>query len=191
MGASRGVLWLIGVRGELREAPLTRDRLRRLFDSSRRSRHLDPVEDSLLSRFLHHSHRRLDRMFTPVDSVTRIPLSATARDLRMLVRDTGHSRIPVEDEAGRLAGLVVFRDLTLLDSDEPIVGVVRDVIRLSSLMALDEAIAALTARQASLGAVIGSDGEWLGIVTLEDLLEPLVGRIHDEHDTLPQVGPAA
>jgi len=69
-----------------------------------------------------------------------------------------------------------------LAPDDQITDRVRDFLRIPTWMALDEAIAALTDRQVSLAVVIGAGPTPMGIVSLEDLLEPFVGQILDEHD---------
>jgi CBS domain containing-hemolysin-like protein len=66
--------------------------------------------------------------------------------------------------------------------DSSISGSIRDYIRIPGTMALDEAIVVLTDRQVSMAVVVGSGRFPAGIVTLEDLLEPFMGEIEDEHD---------
>ena len=95
---------------------------------------------------------------------------------------SGHSRMPVELQDGSLRGLVLYRDLQGLEAGERISDRIRDYLRIPEWMGLDEAIAVLTDRQVSMAVVVGAGPAPKGIVTVEDLLEPFVGDILDEHD---------
>jgi CBS domain containing-hemolysin-like protein len=164
------------------EDSLTRLRLLELFALSRERQQLDPAETRLLEDFVGNSHRAVERVMTPWKQVSRVRSTATVADVFAEVRRTGHSRLPVEEPEGSLRGLVLYRDLQGMDLEAPISGRIRDYVRIPSQMALDEALAVLTDRQVSLAIVVGPGPDPVGIVTVEDLLEPFVGDILDEHD---------
>ncbi len=181
---ARGVLWLLGERTPWEEESYTRAHLRSIFAMSRERERLARPESVRVTRFLAHAHRPLRELVTPLERVHSLPADATREDLRREIRRTGHSRLPAVDARGEMVGLVLFHDLIRLQPGESIVRVTREILRLPETMSLDEAIAAMRHRQVSLAAVCGAGGRSVGIVTLEDLLEPLVGRIDDEHDPL-------
>lgn len=179
---SRGLLYLLGVRSEEGELDFTRERLAQHFALSRSAAGLDPDEDRLLRSFIDHSRRPVASVATPIAEVTTVSHDAVAREVLQRVRETGHSRLPVLGPRGDVIGLVLFRDLHASEPGDPIAHQIRDAVRIPAAMGLDEAIGALTERQVSLAVVETSEGRALGVVTLEDLLEPLVGDILDEHD---------
>ena len=182
VAAARVVLWILRVSTADEESVLTRDSLLRSFAMSREHQHLGAEEDRLLQTFVRNSHRRIADVVTPTARVSHVGPDATVRDVMARVRETGHSRLPVLGEGGEVLGLLLFRDLQGLHPGDVAISEMRDAVRLSESMGLDEGIGALTERQASLAAVVAEDGSPRGIVTLEDLLEPLVGDILDEHD---------
>ena len=179
---ARLVLVLFGERGGASEEVMTRPRLLELFDLSRERRELDWEENRLLADFVGNSHRAVTEIMTPWPEVSRVPESATVREVFDEVRRTGHSRLPVERSDGSLRGIVIYRDLQGMEPSDPIGDWIRDSLRIPSDMALDEAIGVLTDRQVSLALVLGPDRAPVGVATVEDLLEPFVGEIEDEHD---------
>ena len=179
---SRGLLWLLGVRSTEVELGFTRERLAQHFALSRTTAGLDPDADRLLQSFIDHARRPVASVTTALAELTTVAQDACTRDVLQRVRETGHSRIPVVGSDGAVVGLILFRDLHAAMPEDPIAHHIRDVLRIPAAMGLDEAIGALTDRQVSLAVVESAAGEALGVVTLEDLLEPLVGDILDEHD---------
>lgn len=184
VGAARAILWILRVGASEDDEALSREGLLRTIAMSRESEHLDDQETRLLGRFIANSHRSVGDLITPLDSVAHVEPGARVRDVVERVRATGHSRIPVLGPGPEARGLLLFRDLIGQDMDELVESEIRDPVRLSTSMGIDEGIGVLTDRQASMGFVMGTEGELKGIITLEDLLEPLVGDILDEHDPL-------
>lgn len=180
--AARVVLALFGERGGATEEVLSRPYLLEVFDLSRERRELGSEENRLLSDFVHNSHRLVSEVMTPWADVSRAQENATVREVFGEVRRTGHSRLPVERADGSLRGLLIYRDLQGLAAEDGIGDWIRESIRIPKAMALDEAIGVLTDRQVSLAVVTDHDGAPAGVVTVEDLLEPFVGDIEDEHD---------
>ena len=94
---------------------------------------------------------------------------------------TGFSRFPVIDSKGTFLGYLHLKDmLDLEERDAPVprqlwrrITVVRD------RLPLDDALTAMRRAASHLAAVVGSDGRTLGLVTMEDVLEKLVGEVHD------------
>lgn len=179
---SRGLLTLLGQGTESGVPRLSRERLLRIFRMSRERGEVGEGEDALIHRFVNASRLPLTHVLTPVEQVATLSAGSTAGDALALVHDTGHSRLPVRHADGELGSLVLFRDLMDADPGDTLERYHRSLLYLPERMGLDEAIAALTTAQLSLAAVVDAEGHSVGIVTLEDLLEPLVGDILDEHD---------
>lgn len=176
------ILALLGQRRVRDEDGLTRAGLLQVFALSRERQQLDAAENRILADFVGNSHRAVQEVMCPWDEVSRVHVDATVREVFDQVRLTGHSRLPVELADGSLGGLILYRDLHGLPDGAGIRSRVRDYLRIPEWMALDEALAVLTDRQVSLAVVTGSGPIPRGIVTVEDLLEPFVGDILDEHD---------
>lgn len=179
---ARFILAILGQSAVTEEEALTRIRLVQLFALSRERDQLDVRENRLLADFVGNSHRPVSEVMTPWGTVSRVSVDATVREVFDQVRETGHSRLPVELRDGSLRGLILYQDLQGMNSDEGIGDRIRDYLRIPEWMGLDEAIAVLTDRQVSLAVVTGAGPAPRGIVTVEDLLEPFMGDILDEHD---------
>lgn len=176
------ILAVFGERGVETEEAMTRPRLLQVFAMSQEQRELGVEENRILADFVRNSQRAVTDVMRPWAEVGRVAESATVSEVFHQVRSTGHSRMPVERPDGSIRGLILYRDLQGMESSSPIGEAIRDYIRIPRTMALDEAIVVLTDRQVSMAVVVGSGRVPAGIVTLEDLLEPFMGEIEDEHD---------
>lgn len=161
---------------------VSRDALVATFQRSHRNAQLDDREQQLVLRFARNSTLPLRKVVTPMEAVATLTHEATVAEAVERVREGGHSRLPVRGPHGDLRGLVLFRDLIDAGPDEPVAPYERTLVYLPAEMGLDEAIGILTGQRGNMAAVLGHDDRAIGIVTLEDLLEPLVGDILDEHD---------
>jgi putative hemolysin len=185
---ARSILWLLRLNQNPGELTLTRERVLRAWKRSAAHDEIDEDERHFLSRTVASSRMPLLSLCKPLESLSSLRESARVEDALDLVRRQGHSRLPVQDEQGQVLGIVLFRDLLHRPRHDPIIDLLREVLRLDGRLGLDEGIMAFTSSRASLGVVMGEDGRARGIVTLEDLLEPLVGDIVDEHDPVPGHG---
>ncbi len=179
---SQGVLFLLHIDPRSSEVALTRERVLRTLRSGTDESQIDEEEQDILSRMVRSSRLPLHRLCTPMSEVASLPEDATVADALALVRERGHSRLPLRDASGQIHGLVSFRDLLGRSEDTPVIGLIRQLLRLDGKMGLDEGILAFTTSRASLAVVVDDGDRPWGILTLEDLIEPLVGEIVDEHD---------
>jgi putative hemolysin len=125
--------------------------------------------------------RRLSGVLVPRRDVVALPADASAQDgIRTLV-ETGHSRAPVyRDDLDDVLGSVHLRDLVGVDGR--VADHVRPALALPESMGVLDALRRLQAEREQLAIVINEYGGVEGIVSLEDLLEELVGEIFDEFD---------
>ena len=182
VGMSYAVLRLLGDKGQGAEAPLSRERILHTFRGSALRQELEEDENALLRRFVQSSHLSLRQVMTPLADVNSLAGGDTVADAIALVRLGGHSRLPLIDATGQMPGWILVRDLLGVDAATPLDSFQRGILYLDADMGLDEGLSALTEARMNLAGVIGGDGRPLGIVTLEDVMEPLVGDIVDEHD---------
>ena len=105
-----------------------------------------------------------------------------------LIHETRFSRYPlVESNAVRPAGIIHVKDLFLRDPTQPMTteqlkSLARPCAQMSEDLPLEEALLRFQRRFDQMGVVFDSQGEWTGIITIEDVLEEIVGRIGDEFD---------
>jgi CBS domain containing-hemolysin-like protein len=185
---ARTVVRALGVepRTELENA-VSMVELAEMIAESRSEGLLDLEEHTRLSRALQIRNRVAGDVAVPLDRICAVPAAtagtgpSVAAIEEALVR-TGFSRFPVVDPGGRFIGFVHIKDiLDLVDHPGAVVsaGAVRYLPRLASTMPLPDALSRLRASNSHQALLTGDDGAVCGMVTLEDLVEDLVGTVRD------------
>src|SRR5215217_822168 len=130
--------------------------------------------------------RRAGDVMTPRTRFTAVRSGESAREALEKTRDTGHSRFPLLDPSGELLGVVYGRELTeaLLDHEDvrPVETLGHQMLVVPSTLPLDVLLARMQEQRASICAVVDEYGQLEGVVTVEDILEEVVGEIWDEDD---------
>jgi CBS domain containing-hemolysin-like protein len=164
----------------------TEGELRHLVDISRQSGHLEPEEQQLIHRVFEFSDAEVKEAMVPRMQVTALPVSASLDEVRRAFLSSGYSRLPVYGERlDEIVGLLFRKDLDM--GRVPSEGfdlkqLVRPPAFVPASASLGEALRQMQASQVHFAFVIDEHGGMEGIVTLEDLLEEIVGEINDEYD---------
>ncbi|WP_432133813.1 hemolysin family protein [Streptomyces sp. bgisy154] len=147
-------------------------------------RGLTTQQRTIISSALEIHERPLRTVVVPRRDVFTLPDDMPAAQARLALARSGHSRAPVL-QAGHfddVLGIVHLRDLTTGDDTAPVTALARPALFLSDFMKVSEALRRLMAAHEQFALVVDEHGSVDGIVTIEDLLEELVGEIHDETD---------
>jgi CBS domain containing-hemolysin-like protein len=185
-GSANRLLRLIGVEPveELRGAVSTQE-LDLIFDSSAESGHLTQSQASLLERAIDFGELEASDAMVPWNRVVTIDVDATAADLRDLMAST-HSRFPVVDVDGQVQGIVHAKDLLGVgrsDYETTLVSqLLHEILAVPEAAGLNVVLSELRSRSTEMAIVIDEYGGPAGVVTLEDVVEELVGDIEDEYD---------
>ena len=164
----------------------TEEELRHLVDISRQSGHLQPQEQQLINRVFEFSDTEVREAMVPRTQVEALPVTATREDTRAAFLSTGYSRLPVYGERlDEIVGLLFRKDLDMgrVPADEfDLRKLVRPPVFMPATASLGEALKQMQASRVHFGFVVDEHGGMEGILTLEDLLEEIVGEINDEYD---------
>jgi len=185
-GSANRLLRLVGVEPveELRGAVSTEE-LDLIVDSSAESGHLTQSQAALLERAIDFGELEASDAMVPWNRVVTIEANATAADLRDLMAST-HSRFPVVDADGQVQGIVHAKDLLGVgrsDYETTIVSeLLHEILAVPEAAGLNVVLAELRSRATEMAIVIDEYGGPAGVVTLEDVVEELVGDIEDEYD---------
>jgi CBS domain containing-hemolysin-like protein len=185
-GAANRLLRLVGVEPveELRNAVSTQE-LDLIVDSSAESGHLTTAQAALLERAINFGELEASDAMVPWNRVVTIGTDATAADLRDLMA-SNHSRFPVVDGEGKPEGIVHAKDLLGVEhgryADTPVAELIHEVLAVPEAAGLSVVLSVLRARSTEMAIVIDEYGAPAGLVTLEDIVEELVGSIEDEYD---------
>jgi putative hemolysin len=140
-----------------------------------------PEQRRLLSEAIEIGERHLSDMLVPRRDVVAVPAEATVQEAIRTLLETTHGRAPVyRGDLDEVLGLVTLQDLVGVEG--AVADCVRPVLALPESMGVLDALRRLQAERGQLAIVLNEYGGTEGIVTVEDLLEELVGEIYDEFD---------
>jgi CBS domain containing-hemolysin-like protein len=147
-----------------------------------------PAETAtLLRRTIRFGEKRAAKAMTPRVDVVGLKTTASVADLITVAQETGHTRFPVyESTLDLVVGVVGVPDALGVPIEKragtPVSSVAREPVYVPESLSLDRVLAALRAADADLAIVVDEYGGTDGVVTVEDLIEELVGEIADEYD---------
>ncbi|MBA3263004.1 MAG: HlyC/CorC family transporter [Thermoleophilaceae bacterium] len=186
---SNGILRLVGVdpRAEFEDISSSED-LKLIIARSTRGGKLDPGEAGMLSGVFHLHEQEARQVMTPIPAVVTVDVSDSVEIALRRAVDSGHTRLVVTEDGNtdRIKGVVHVNSLVRrLMTDGPeasIADSVKDVLIVPETKPLDDLLADLQRERASMGVVVDEYGRTAGIVTIEDIIEEVVGEIADETD---------
>jgi CBS domain containing-hemolysin-like protein len=165
-------------------ALVTREELALLLQASRGSgSDVEPHERVMVRRAFHFGEKRVEDVFRPLAQVVALPENATCRDAALLSDRSGYSRYPVyRERVDHLVGYLHVLDVSGNVPDDPVTPLLRKLLFVPELMPLDELLRVFREGRTSFAAVVDEFGGVTGIVTVEDVVEEVVGEIEDEYD---------
>jgi CBS domain containing-hemolysin-like protein len=185
---SNRILRLLGVDTSVEDVAGSPDELKRLIAESTAGGQLDQGEAGMLTGVFHLHEQEARQVMTPTPAVVTVDTSEDVETALRRCISSGHTRLVVtEDEnRDRVRGLVHSNSLArLLMSEGPhasIESVVRDAPIVPETKPLDDLLADLQRTRSSMAVVVDEYGRVAGIVTVEDIIEEVVGEISDETD---------
>ncbi len=184
------VLQLFGQRGEIAHEPVhSPDELRMLVEQSEEQGALETGDAALIGGVFEFSEKNAREVMTPRTDIVALPVEATLDEAAQIVDEAGFSRYPVyEDSLDNVIGMVHAKDL-LRALRKPVAAAsfaLRDVMRSMHVVPgsreVEEVLADFKQLKEHMAIVLDEYGGTAGLVTMEDLLEEIVGEILDEYD---------
>ena len=175
-----------GLRKWLGTAPETRDELLRLVQDSRRF--LEPDTVAMLEGVLDLPATKIREVMTPRTAIISLQEDDQLLDILHVLIDSAHSRFPVfsADQSDNVVGILLAKDLLPFLTERNIQVDIRSLMRqpvfVPESARSDQVLRMLKNTQTHIAIVIDEYGSTSGLVTLEDILEEIVGEIEDEHD---------
>jgi magnesium and cobalt transporter len=152
---------------------------------------LSPIERQMLRNLLHFGERTVGDVAVPRSDIIAVPEDTGFDELVAAFAEAGHSRMPVyKDSLDTITGMIHIKDVfeILASSDKKparIDGLIRQPRYVPESMGVLDLLAEMRASQTHLAIVIDEYSGTEGLVTIEDLVEEIVGEIEDEHDEAP------
>ena len=177
------------------EEPSLRESLEEAIDDAEHDGEADdmsPVERTMVRNLLHFGERRVGEVAVPRADIVAVEAGAAFPALVALLREAGHSRLPVfRDSLDEVIGMVHVKDVYARiaatfagegPADVAISELLRPVLWVPQSMGVLELLARMRAERTHMALVIDEYGGTDGLLTIEDLMEEIVGDIEDEHD---------
>lgn len=180
--------------GQGNDAPVSREEIVDLLDEAGGGGAIADEDRRLIQRVFEISETPVDEVMTPLVHVEAIADDATIAEASALAIETGHSRLPVyRERIDNLIGVVhVSKLLFATAPDGPLAPLIEPVSYVPTVKRVDHLLAEMRQRREQIAVIVDEYGGSVGIATIEDLLEEIVGEIHDERDeaepAIQQVG---
>jgi len=146
---------------------------------------VDQEEKAMIKSVMELDESSVGEIMTPRTEVVGIPKGATLGELKELIRKEGHSRIPVYDgNIDQVLGMVYAKDLLHVDANGPfdLMQHIRKVPFVPEAKLLNDLLTEFRTGRTHVAIVLDEYGGTAGLVTIEDILEELVGEITDEYE---------
>jgi CBS domain containing-hemolysin-like protein len=187
--ASNAMLRPLGIRAEAGfEEGASPEEVRALIAQARAGGHLDPGEAGMLTGVFHLHEQQARQVMTPIPAVVTVDISEDVGTALRRCISTGHTRLPVTEDHNpdKVRGVVHSNSLARIlmadGSDASIEPAVRPVPIVPETKPLDDLLADLQRNRSTMAVVVDEYGRVAGIVTVEDIIEEIVGEIDDETD---------
>jgi CBS domain containing-hemolysin-like protein len=185
---SNAIVRLLGVNPSDLEQRHTAEDLKQIIDRSSLGGTLDPGEAGMLGGVFHLHEQEAREVMTPIPAVVTVDASESVEAALRRCVTSGHTRLVAieDDNPDRVRGIVHNNSLARLYMSEgpqaTIEPAIRDAVIVPEARPLDDLLHDLQVQRTSLSIVVDEYGRTVGIVTVEDILEEVVGEIEDETD---------
>jgi len=177
--------WVLGegtLQGRM-ETPISRDELEMIVSEQKGAGDIQEGEITMVTRIFDLARQDVADIQIPLNKMTAIAKKATVNEALQLMEREGHSRLPVyEGIVHQIVGVLHTLDLLFADPAGEVAPLIRPAYVISGEVALNDLLLTMKREWQPMAIVLGSKGEATGLVTLEDLIEQVVGDIRDEHD---------
>ena len=172
----------------------TEEQLIHSIEDHKREGDIDPVAATLIQRAVVFGQTTVASVMTPRTDLEAIELSDDLDAIRGLITANSHSRIPVyEDSVDQIVGILYVRDLVRhFGATAPgfsLRSILREPLRVPETKPIGELLRDFQRAEVHMAVVVDEYGGTAGICTIEDVLEEIVGEIHDEHEAQDELPP--
>lgn len=184
-GLSIGVLFLLRVDPNAKNNIMTENELRTIVDVSHEDGVIESDERQMINNVFDLGDARAKDVMVPRVHVTFADIDSTYEELIEIFREDKYTRLPVfKDTTDNVVGTINMKDLLLYDNTNGfhIKDILREAYFTYEYKSISELLVEMRQASFNIAIVLDEYGETAGLITLEDILEEIVGEIHDEYD---------
>ena len=173
------------ITGSENDSSITDDELLTIVKEAENEGGLDKNESELIQNAIVFDDRQAEDILTPRVDIVAVPTDADKKEIAAVFSETGYSRLPVyEGSLDNIIGIIHQKDFyeEVIDGDGKIEDVLQSAVFVAPTMKISNLLRELQKEQTHITVVVDEYGGTAGIVTMEDLLEAIVGNIQDEYD---------
>ena len=161
---------------------ITEEELISIIEEAEEEGDIDKEESTLIKSAIEFNELEISDIFTPRIDITAVSSEATKEEIAAVFSESGYSRLPVyEGDLDNVIGILYYKDFYTSES-EKLEDIMKPVIYVAKTQKINDLMKELQDKQLHLAVVMDEFGSTAGIVTLEDIVEEIVGEIWDEHD---------
>ena len=164
---------------------ITGDELINIVDEAESGGGLDEQESDLIRSAISFSECPVGDILTPRVDMVAVDKADSVEEIVKIFDESGFSRLPVYDESvDSIVGVIHIRDFNkyVVSMKQPLESIIKDTVFVAKQMPISELLKLLQSKKTHMAIVSDEYGGTIGIVTMEDILEELVGEIWDEYD---------
>jgi len=182
--SAAGILKLFRIQpASERELAYSEEELRMIIEASQEGGHIDEVEQTLMRRALTFGDRTVGDIMVPRTEMAALPTSTLVQRAIEDIAETNHTRYPVyEEDVDNIVGYIHVKDLYRMPLDATLRRFLRPIGFIAETSSIELALQRFQSTRTPLTIVVDEHGGTAGIVTIQDVVEELIGEIQDEFD---------
>jgi CBS domain containing-hemolysin-like protein len=187
-GAANMILKLFGMKPVSEtERAHSEEELRMLIAEGTKSGEIDATEHELIEKIFEFNDKTAKEIMIPRNKITALNIKSSREEIIQKVIEEGYSRIPIYNETiDNIIGIIYSKDIIGAAEHKDVI-MIQDIIRpayfIPETKRIGEILKEFQRKHIHLGIVVNEHGSVEGVVTLEDIIEEIVGEIEDEYDT--------
>lgn len=169
------------------EETITDDEILTMVEEAETGGSIDESRSELIQNAIEFDELTAEDVMTPRPDMVAVDTECTNEELAQLFRETGYSRLPVyEEDIDRIIGVINQKDYHnyIAGTDKKIADYIIPVVFVAETIKIFDLLRKLQQLKTHMAIVIDEYGGTEGLVTMEDIIEELVGEIYDEHDVV-------
>jgi putative hemolysin len=183
-GASNFIIKILGIKPSKKSPLITEEELRLMIEMSREEGFLSDEEGKMLHRIFEFGDINVGDVMVPKDKIIAVNINFSPEELLNIFVEKGHARLPVySGSLDNIVGIIYARDLLYILRDKGLFllqDLIHPVCAVSSKLKVSELLKRFQAEKIQIAIVLDENKKTLGLLTLEDLIEEIVGEIGEE-----------